>query len=51
MGLFKVEARDLQHLEGDCVGFNPGNRASGDVLALLIETRRKHMPFVELCLA
>ena len=34
LGLFSVEARELQHLEGDCLGFNPGNRASADVLTV-----------------
>ena len=34
LGLFRVEARELQHLEADCLGFNPGNRASADVLTV-----------------
>ena len=34
LGLFRVEARELQHLEADCFGVNPGNRASADVLTV-----------------
>ena len=34
LGLFSVEARELQHLDGDCLGFNPGNRTSADVLTV-----------------
>ena len=34
LGLFRVEARELQHLEGDCLGLNPANRTSADVLTV-----------------
>ena len=34
LGLFRVEARELEHLEADCLGLNPGNRASADVLTV-----------------